>query len=469
MLAAALLVSSCATQPPPTSPDIRKQALPGVELDRPWRAVATSSTNVEPPTPQDDWLKTFQDSTLDSLVREAMTNNPDLRVAGARLEQASQYLVVAESAMRPAVSLFGTGGSNTGGSGDASSALQALVLSASWELDLWGRVRYARNAALESYLSAEADYEFARQSLAASIAKAWFTATQLSITAAAASDTLEAARQLQSYAEDRRRIGPGTEAELALARAAARQAESALREIEFGRGQALRALELLVGRYPAAELAARDRLPVLPGAIPVGVPLQMLERRPDIVAAERRIAAAFNRVGEAKAARLPQLTLTLGLGAYGSEILELKEDFENPVGGIGGRLLAPIYQGGALAAQVRIRTAEQKEAVADYARVALRALNDVEDALAASESLGMRVALMTQALDEQTRALELTRTQVRVGRADRRALEQQRLNVNDARVALVGVQADQLAARINLHLALGGSFDSAQRSAGIQR
>ncbi len=464
LLAAVTFASGCATQPPPTSPDIRRQALPGVTVGGPWHAVTTSTSN-ERQALQDDWLGTFRDATLDALVREAMTNNPDLRAASAKVEQASQYFAVAESALRPSAGLFGTGGSKTGGGGDATSALQAVVLSASWELDVWGRLRYARNAARESYLSAQADYEFARQSLAATVAKAWFTASQLSITARAAADTLEATRQLQSFAEARQRIGPGTEAEIVLARARVYEAESALREIEFSRGQASRALELLVGRYPATELAAREQLPALPDAVPLGVPLQMLERRPDIIAAERRVAAAFNRVGEAKAARLPQLTLTLSIGAYASEILELREDFENPVGGLGGRLLAPIYQGGALEAKVRIRTAEQKEAVAEYARVALRALNDVEDAIAASESLGARVALLSRALDEQTRALELTSTQLRIGRADRRALEQQRLNVNAARVALVGVQAEQLAARVNLHLALGGSFDAVERSA----
>ena len=141
-----------------------------------------------------------------------------------------------------------------------------------------------------------------------------------------------------------------------------------------------------------------------------------------------------------------------------SEVLELKEDFDNPSGGLGARLLAPIYQGGALKAKVEIRTLQQKEAIADYARVALRALSDVENALAASSSLAIRAALLADAVREQTRALDLTETSFRVGRADRRAVEQQRLSVQNARMALYNVRTDELAGRVNLYLALGGNF-----------
>ena len=147
----------------------------------------------------------------------------------------------------------------------------------------------------------------------------------------------------------------------------------------------------------------------------------------------------------------------------------MKEDFENPTGGLGARLLAPIYQGGALTAKVEIRTLEQKEAVADYARIALRALGDVENALAASESLAARADLLSRSVAEQTRALELTQTRFRVGRADRRAVEQQQLSVHSARVALLNVRSDELAQRVNLHLALGGSFETPEQKAEAQK
>lgn len=453
-LAAAALVNGCAVDPAPPSEEVRKQALPDMQLDGPWRADA--SISAEPV--QHDWLHTFNDPQLDALVSEAIINNPDLRVAGARVEQAAQYLIVAQSALRPSVGIFGTGGSKTGGGADSSSALQALMLFASWELDLWGRVRYARNAAEQDLAAAQADVQFARQSLAASTAKAWFTATQLTLNAALAADMARSADQLTLLAQDRERVGAGTNAQTSVARATAKDLENTHQQLELARGQALRALELLVGRYPAAEVNARAELLAIPAPIAAGIPLQMLERRPDVVAAERRVAAAFNRVGEAKAARLPQITLNANFGAFESEILEIKEDFENPSGGLGARLLAPIYQGGALTAKVQIRTLQQKEAVADYARVALRALGEVENALAASTSLATRAALLSDAVSEQTRALELTETSFRIGLADRRAVEQQRISVQNARMALYNVRTDELAGRVNLHLALGGSF-----------
>jgi len=119
-----------------------------------------------------------------------------------------------------------------------------------------------------------------------------------------------------------------------------------------------------------------------PDAVPAGLPSALLERRPDVVAAERRVAAAFNRVHEAKAARLPAIALTGGVSTISSDLCVLK-DHSNPVWSLGANLLAPIYRGGALKTQVEIRTAEQKQAIAEYAVVGLRACGEVEGALAA--------------------------------------------------------------------------------------
>lgn len=447
----------CAIKPPPPATEIRDQALRTMNVNQPW--VAGDASTEAAAKVEDNWLESFSDPALDQLVREAIANNPDLRVAAARVEQAGQHLVIAQSALRPAIAIAGTGGTKAGGGSDPTSALQGALIAASWEVDLWGRARYARNAAREAYASSRADLEFARQSLAASTAKAWFTATQLTLHASIAARMVESARLLQSLAETRERIGAGAGAETAVAQAAALDAENTLQQVQFARGQALRALELIIGRYPAADLSARPELAALPSPPDVGIPLQTLERRPDVIAAERRVAAAFNRVGEAKAARLPQITLNLNFGAFDSEILELKEGYKNPSGGIGARLLAPIYQGGALQAQVQIRNLQQQEAIADYARIALRAIGEVENALAASESLATRVALLTEAMNRQTRALEFTRERVRIGRADQRALEQQRLQVDIARIELLDAHSDALAERVNLHLALGGSFE----------
>jgi outer membrane protein TolC len=142
-----------------------------------------------------------------------------------------------------------------------------------------------------------------------------------------------------------------------------------------------------------------------------------------------------------------------------SDILELQSDFENPAGGLGANLLAPIYQGGALRTQVEIRTLEQKEAVAQYANLALRALGDVENALAAGQTLAERDQLLQSTVAFNRRALELAQMSYRVGAIDLRAVQQQQLNVHTSRLTLLRVQSEQLAQRANLYLAVGGSFE----------
>jgi len=453
LLGTTLLVG-CKTKTPPSTTQIREQSgtLTNLALTNAWKAAPVSTNAI-----RDNWLASFDDAQLDALVAEAMTNNPDLRVASSKVEQAAQFVELAKAAMRPAVNLLGTGGLNMGG-GDISSALQGISLGASWEPDLWGRLRYGRNAYQATYASVQADFEFARQSLAASTAKSWFTATETWQQQQIAAAMVKSAQELLTLATQRQEIGPGDEQDVALARASLGNFQDNARQVRLAHEQSLRALELILGRYPSAELAARPALAALPGAIPAGLPLEMLERRPDMIAADRRVAAAFNRVGEAKAAQLPRIILNANVAAIESDILQLKQDFENPTAGAGARLIAPIYQGGALRTQVKIRTLEQKEAVAEYARLALRALGDVENALAAGQTLAQREVLLRAALADNERALALTQTSYRVGRADLRAVQQQQLNVQAARLTLLRVQSEQLAQRVNLHLALGGSF-----------
>jgi multidrug efflux system outer membrane protein len=456
LLACTLFVAGCATKSPPTRAEIQQQSatISALTPASTWKAGGANG-NVS-----DNWLATFNDTQLDALVREAVTNNPDLRVAATRVEQASQYVELAKASLRPAVSLLGSGGYKAGSSGDAISALQGVIIAASWELDVWGRLRYGRNAAQETYASTQADFEFARQSLAATTARSWFTASETWLQLQIAEEMVKSAQQLVSLAEQRQQVGIGNEQDVMLARANLGNFQDNVVQIRLAHAQTLRALELLLGRYPAAELKARQDLDTIPGPVPVGMPLQMLERRPDMVAAERRVAAAFDRVGEAKAARLPRISLNASVADISSDVIQLQNDYKNPSAGVGGRIVAPIYQGGALNTQVEIRTLEQKEAVAQYARMALRAIGDVENALAAETTLAERAQLLQRVLADNQRALDLAQTSYRVGKTDLRSVQQQQLNLLAARLSLLRVQSDQLSQRVNLHLVLGGSFES---------
>jgi NodT family efflux transporter outer membrane factor (OMF) lipoprotein len=461
-VAAALLagVAACATKPPPAPEAVRADALQGTAVRPTWAASQGPGTlpSADSSTIGDFWLSTFGDPQLTALVNEAVARNPDLRAAGARVEQAAAYATAAHAAMVPWVNLVGTGGIKAGGGSDISSALQGIMLGISWEPDLWGRLRYGRNAADEAYASAQSDFEFARQSLAAQTARSWFTVIETKLQLAAAESMAGAARDLASLAEDRERVGNGNAKDTALARASFGVALDAARQAQLAHQQAVRSLETLLGRYPAAELQVAADLPRLPGPVPVGMPLDMLERRPDLVAASRRVDAAFNRVGEAKAAMLPTIRLNASVAALSSDVLQLQEDFENPTAGAGGTILAPIYRGGSLKAQVAVRTAEQKEAVALYGSLLLRALRDVENALSASAILAERVSLLQRALADQEKALTLEQQSYRVGRSDLRAVQQQQQQVQSAQMAYVRARSEELSQRVNLHLALGGSF-----------
>jgi outer membrane protein TolC len=214
-----------------------------------------------------------------------------------------------------------------------------------------------------------------------------------------------------------------------------------------------------MGRYPASAVDVTATLPGQPDVVPAGLPSELLERRPDVVAAERRVAAAFNRIGEAKAARLPAISLTSGVSAISSELFLLK-NHDNPVWNLGASLLAPIYRGGALKTQVDIRTSEQRQAIAAYASIGLRAFGEVENALAAENAARDREQILAQTLADTRRAYDVVQTQFRVGSTDLRYVSQRQLALNATESALIRVQAEQRVQRVNLHLAVGGGFQA---------
>lgn len=446
----AALATACAVKAPPDAKTLKGEALPAVTVPDQWVTRAGAGPVA------DDWLQTFRDASLAAVVTEALAHNTNLQIAAARVEQSRLYAKLAGAKLWPSVDLIAKGGGKL--SGDQS-GLQGAVLTANWELDLWGRVRAGRAAASADAAGAAADFEYARQSLAANTAKAWLLATEASLQAEVARSTIQDNEQLVQLAEARMKIGAGNEEDIYVARASLGTYRDALRQIELAHEQARRALELLIGRYPGGTATTTPQLPALPDAVPAGLPSELLERRPDVVAAERRVAAAFHRVHEAKAARLPTIALTTGISAISSDLFVLK-DRDNPVWNFGASLLMPIFKGGSLKTQVEIRTAEQKQAVAAYADVGLRAFGEVESALSSEIAAREREAILVDTLAANQRALDLVRTQFKVGSTDLRFVTQRELALNASQSALVRVQAEQRVQRVNLHLALGGSFEA---------
>ena len=445
----ATMVAGCALKTPPDAAAVKEQALPTVQPPAQWTAAGAGAGNVS-----DNWLAAFRDDQLAAAVIEAIAYNADLRVGAARVEQALLHARLAGAKLYPSADLIAHGGTKMGdGTG-----LSGVVLNATWEIDLWGRVRYGRAASGAQAASAQADFEFARQSIAALVAKSWFLATEAGLQVEAARETIRASEELVRLANERVRIGVGGQEDVFIARVSVGTYRDALRQLELAREQAIRALELLLGRYPSAAAAPTPQLPGFPGEVPAGLPSELLERRPDVVAAERRVAAAFNRIHEAKAARLPAIALTGGVSSISSDLFVL-EDHDNPVWSLGGNLLVPLFRGGALKTQVEIRTAEQKQAIAEYAAVGLRAFGEVEGALSAEIAAREREQILVQALSDNQQALSVVQTQFKVGSTDLRFVEQRQLAVTATRSALIRVQAEQRVQRVNLHLALGGSFE----------
>ena len=448
----ALALAGCALQSLPPREETARQAMPNVAPPPQWAAPGGAANPVA-----DNWLASFNDPRLSDLVNEAIAYNADLRIAAARVDTAAAYLAGAKSPLWPQVNLLARGGGKM--SGD-SSGLKGIGLFASWELDLWGRVRSAVRATELQYESAQLDAEYARQSIAALVAKSWILAIEARLQIAQAEAALRASEQLSSLAGDRFRVGSGDEYEVTIARANVEAFRDTVSSLELAYQNALRALEALLGRYPAAAVAVAEQLPGWPGPVPAGLPSELLERRPDVVAAERRVAQAFYRTEEAKAARLPAIKLSASFTSISSELFVLQPR-DNPVVSAGAALLQPIFLGGLLQSQVDARTAEQQAAIADYGKVGIRAFGEVENALSAGFTAVQREEILARAVTENARGLELANVRFRVGTVDLRRVQEQQLSLYAARVALLRVQADRLVQRVNLHLALGGSFEPA--------
>ena len=270
-------------------------------------------------------------------------------------------------------------------------------------------------------------------------------------------EAVDATTRLVDFSERRLKVGIGNELDVISARVTLQTYRDSLRQVQLANEQSLRALELLIGRYPGADIVVPSEFRELGSVVPAGLPSELLERRPDVRAAEKRVAAAFSRVKEAQAARLPKISITGSVSDISSELFVL-QDRENPVWSVGGQILAPLFTGGALKAQVEIRTAEQKQAVAQYVQTALNAFGDVENAMSSELALRQRESILTAAAADAGRALELAQTRYRIGLGDLRSVQQQQVAYLSSKMNLLRVQSEQRVQRVNLHLALGGNF-----------
>jgi NodT family efflux transporter outer membrane factor (OMF) lipoprotein len=444
-----LLLGGCATQleQPPEQEEVLADALPETtEVRREWAAPADDAGRVD-----DGWLGTFGDPQLEVLVAEALNEqNPNLRILSAQVERATAAARLAGAALLPTVTL-GADLSATAGPDAVEQESAGGGIGVSWEADVWGRVRAGANAAEESLRATVADFEFARQSLVANVAKAWYVATELRQQTDLAREVVDLMTETVELVETQERVGQVTMQDVFLARADLASAEDALRNAIAGQQQARRALEILLGRYPAGEIETATELAGVPPDISAGIPSDLLDRRPDIVAADRRVAAAFFLTEEARLARLPSFTLNATVGGT--------TDLNGLIGDLAAGIFAPLYTGGALEAQLDIATADQEAAVASFGSTVLNALEEVEGRLTDEALLAQREAFISAAVDNNKQAYDIAVTQYDVGQIALLNVLQMQSRWIGARVSEIRIRNARLATRIDLHLALGGSFE----------
>ena len=443
----------CTVKQPPSPADALAGVLPATTVVPPeWTATTALDGAVIT-----EWLQTFQDAPLEGLVDEALRHNLDLIAAAARVDGAAALATAARSLLYPQLTASGLSGAVWR---DGTRDRSGLVLNVSWELDLWGRVRAAGASADALRAATAADALSARQSLAALVATTWYQTIATARLRATAIDAATVYEELLRLVKTRNDVGQIGAQDVSLAGADLDRARERERAFAASLQQFTRSLEVLLGRYPAAELQLAPSLPPVPAPVPDGLPSELLERRPDLVAAERRVASAFHAVQSAKAARLPRFALTGGGGISSSELIRLI-GAGTSFWGAGIEMLAPIFLGGRLQAQVRAATADQEAALALFGQAALRAFTEVESSLGNEPILSDQQRHIESVLAQDTEALRLGRLRYEAGATDLLHVLDMQKRVLNSQFALVAIRNDRLANRIALHLALGGGFAAA--------
>jgi NodT family efflux transporter outer membrane factor (OMF) lipoprotein len=454
-----VLAGGCATTPAPSSRD------PGVPLPEQWSSAPGAS---EVPA-ADGWLSRFDDPRLEGLVEEALERNTDLRAAAARVRQAEAAARIAGAdrlpqlgagtrAQRQRTNFFGL---NVPGAEDGVlpilTSTFGVSLEVSWEADLWGRLRAADRAALADRAAARASFRGARMSVAGQTAKAWFAASAAAEQLTLAGRTLASYRESLDGIERRYRSGLVEALDLRLTRTNVANAEALVAARRRQLAATVRQLEILLGRYPAAELDAPGSLPGLPGPVPAGLPADIVDRRPDVLAARLELAAADARLVESRKALYPRLSLTGSGGTSTPELADLLDgDFR--VWSLVANLTQPIFQGGRLRANVDAQRARSEETLARYAGTLLSALGEVEEALDADARLAEREQALAVASEEAAAAEALAQRQYREGLVDILTLLETQRRALAAKGDEIAVRRERLQNRVDLHLALGGDF-----------
>lgn len=414
------------------------------------------------------WWQGFEDARLDTVVAHALARNHDLAAAAAAFEAARAQARIAGAPTWPSVSVGGTASrqkrsligfapSVPGAPTSSTTTVYSTSADASWELDLWGRIRAGTSAALADAEAAAAAHAAARLSLSAQTVKAWFAAVEAAEQVTLAEETVSSYEVTAEHVRRRYDSGVATALDLRLAEADLATSRATLSVRRQVASAQRRRLEVLTGRYPAAAIEVAAALPDAVPDVPAGLPAALVARRPDLVEAERRAAAAGARVSEARRALYPRISLTGSAGTTSTDLEDLVDpDFS--VWSLLGNLTMPLFQGGRLRGAVSLAEANERRALEAYASAVLAAYAEVENALDAEHHLAEREARTTEAADHARRAAELAQSQYDAGLVTITTLLDARRRALAADSQLREVRRLRLDARVDLTLVLGGPW-----------
>jgi multidrug efflux system outer membrane protein len=446
VLLAVALCAGCAAPPE------RNAAATAGGVPPRWSAPLAAEGAVTP------WLRTFAAPELDDLVRTALAGNFELKAVAARVAQAEAQARIEGAARRPRLEFapgyrhegFGESGRTWSG------GFWELPFNLSWELDLWGRIRSAREAAEAETGAALSDRDGAVLSLAARTVQGCFELAEAKQQVQVVEQSIAERRTLVELVRGRFQLGLTGGLDLSLAYTDLNDAEAQLAEARDRLQAAARRLDTLLGRYPAGAAEGCSGLPDLPAPLPSGVPSDLLARRPDVSAAFARLRAEDLRLDSAQKALLPRVTLVAAGGTAASALADLA-DPRAAAWNLALGLAQPLYAGGRLRAEIDLNAARAEEAAQRYRETVLNAFREVEQSLAAEHWLLERERSLAEAVRRTETSRKLAIYSYRNGTVEILTLLDSYRSTLTARSALLAARRQVLQNRVDLYLALGGA------------
>jgi len=414
------------------------------------------------------WWESFGSAELRSLVAEALAGSPDLAIAAERVRQAEAQVRVAGSSLFPMLTAGGdTSTRRTDGVGPAVTSNSGnLTLTASYELDLWGKNRAGVRAAESSLAASRFDHDTAQLTLIAGVATSYFQVLALRTRLGIARENLAIAERVLELVSARARNGAASALDVSRQEATVLSQRAGLLPLEQLERQTLAALAVLLGRVPEGfDVKATGVADLAVPAIDPGLPAELLVRRPDLASAEAVLGAANADVAAARAAMLPSIKLTGTAGLASTALTSLASGGATAAIGIAASLLQPIFDGGRLRGQKAIAESREREVVETYRKSILAAFQDVEQALVGASRLAEQEQVQQQVQDRARESLRLAEVRYRAGADDLLTVLDAQRTLFTAQDQLAQVHQDRLEAAVSLYKALGGGWSKPEAGA----